>query len=284
MRARPLTGGGARVLAIDVRAAGRVVRLVLKRHVNPVWIAEEPDMAAREARVLEWLEVARVAAPRLVAVDADGHESTTPALLMTRVPGRSRFRALERGSRLERLADVLVEIHALRPPPSAGIGMFARYSPDATPPEWSPHAGAWQAAIDGASLLPAHDATFIHRDYHPENVLWRGESISGVIDWVNGCIGPRAIDIAHFRGNLFRSAGRRTADAWVEACLRAGVVNDYDRTWDLVVAVDFLPAESETDGVRRAIDRFMLAALGSRPGPSDGNAGRGGRARYRPRR
>lgn len=25
------------------------------------------------------------------------------------------------------------------------------------------------------------------RDYHPINVLWLGEEISGIVDWVNAC-------------------------------------------------------------------------------------------------
>jgi DNA-directed RNA polymerase specialized sigma24 family protein len=77
---------------------------------------------------------------------------------------------------------------------------------------------------------------------------------------VEACLGPREIDIAHFRANLFVLADRALADAWVEACLRAGVVADYDPWWDAVVAADFLPDEHARP-VRRALDELVLAAV-----------------------
>lgn len=36
---------------------------------------------------------------------------------------------------------------------------------------------------------------FIHRDYHPTNILWVDDKVSGVVDWVNACRGPAGIDI-----------------------------------------------------------------------------------------
>ena len=259
-----IPGGGARVLALDVGRVDRpVVRLVLKRHVNPVWIAMEPDMAEREARTLGWLDDAGVPAPRLVAVDSRGAACGTPAILMTRIPGRSRFRALERRGRLASLAERLLQIHALRAPAEARVAPYFRYAHASTsPPAWSAHRAEWRRAIAMAATLPPFVPTFIHRDYHPSNVLWRGDDIRGVIDWVNASIGPPQIDVGHFRANLMWLAGRRLADAWVEACVRAGVLGDYNPRWDLVIAVDFLSAEWMSDRDRRALERLMLAGLG----------------------
>ena len=46
--------------------------LVLRIHTNDEWLAREPDLAAREAAVLELLAPTAVPAPELVAVDPDG--------------------------------------------------------------------------------------------------------------------------------------------------------------------------------------------------------------------
>ena len=43
---------------------------------------------------------------------------------------------------------------------------------------------------------------FLHRDFHPGNLLWTDERITGVVDWVSACAGPPEEDIGHCRANL----------------------------------------------------------------------------------
>jgi Ser/Thr protein kinase RdoA (MazF antagonist) len=43
---------------------------------------------------------------------------------------------------------------------------------------------------------------FLHRDYHPGNLLWNDGSLSGIVDWAFSCRGPRGVDVAHTRWNL----------------------------------------------------------------------------------
>ncbi len=62
-------------------------RLVIRRHLLFGWLAEETDLAEKEARNLQLLERKGIAAPRLVAVDVDGSACDVPAVLMTRLPG-----------------------------------------------------------------------------------------------------------------------------------------------------------------------------------------------------
>jgi aminoglycoside/choline kinase family phosphotransferase len=109
--------------------------------------------------------------------------------------------------------------------------------------------------------MPPFAPVFIHRDYHPANLIWHGEQIAGVVDWVSASIGPAEFDVGHCRGNLIREAGMHSADAWVETCIRRGVIRDYAARWDVVVAVDFLPDERMSAREMRALDRLLLAGL-----------------------
>jgi aminoglycoside/choline kinase family phosphotransferase len=72
------------------------------------------------------------------------------------------------------------------------------------------------------STPPANKETFIHRDYHAGNILWNGEGVTGVVDWVTAAIGPPGIDLARMRLNLALHHGRSIADRFVHAYLAAG--------------------------------------------------------------
>jgi aminoglycoside phosphotransferase (APT) family kinase protein len=49
------------------------------------------------------------------------------------------------------------------------------------------------AALDGP--VPSDERVFIHRDFHPGNVLWRDGEVTGVVDWVNASIGSPWADV-----------------------------------------------------------------------------------------
>lgn len=48
---------------------------------------------------------------------------------------------------------------------------------------------------------PAYRGCFLHRDFHPGNVLFTGDGdgtrVSGVVDWVEASWGPADPDVAH---------------------------------------------------------------------------------------
>ena len=80
---------------------------------------------------------------------------------------------------------------------------------------------------------------FIHRDYHPTNVLWHsGGAINGVVDWINVCRGPVGVDVAHCRTNLAQMYGPETADRFLDAYLVAAEGFVYDPYWDIDSLLD----------------------------------------------
>ena len=91
---------------------------------------------------------------------------------------------------------------------------------------------------------PAYRACFLHRDYHPVNLLFQDGRISGVVDWVNACVGPAGVDVAHCRGNLVTMYGVAVADRFLDYYQAlAGDTFRYDPYWDIASLVDGLPDE-----------------------------------------
>jgi aminoglycoside phosphotransferase (APT) family kinase protein len=250
------------VHAVDVLTrSGALMRLVLRRYVDPAVLESEPRAVAREAAVLTAVRNLSAGVPRVVATDPDGAHGEVPALLMTRVPGRPRVRPRADLARfLERLSDPLPELHATPLPAEPSFPRFHPYSGAAMgePPAWSRHPGAWQQALTVHSATwRSDDDVVIHRDYHPLNVLWRGTELSGVVDWAWGCRGPGPVDVAHCRLNLALGVSVDAADAFLRAWQDRAGVADYDPSWDLRDAVDALSGFDDTHAARLRLDELV---------------------------
>jgi aminoglycoside phosphotransferase (APT) family kinase protein len=222
--ARALQGGmSSAVHLLTVQDSGRRRRhAVLRRYVRPELNAEEPDIAAREARALRVAGSARVPTPALLGVDPSGDGAGVPAVLMSRLPGRVDWWPSDTGRRLRRLAGVLPAIHAAPLPPAGPIGPFAA-CPQASyePPAWARYPAVWQRAAEiYHGPAPGLPAVLLHRDFHPGNVLWRWGTVSGVVDWQAACTGPAVADVAHCRVNLLTfgaEAAERFTALWQHA-------------------------------------------------------------------
>jgi aminoglycoside phosphotransferase (APT) family kinase protein len=250
-----LLGGGwhaNHLLELEL-LGGRRLRLVLRCWARPGWDLDDPDMtAAREASILQRLEQAGLSTPRLIAVDATGSEAGVPALLETVVPGTPIRRPRDPIAFARALAEPLIAIHAVPIEPAADAASipYRRYYDPTTlvAPAWAADRRPWERAIEVASK-PLSDtlSTFIHRDYHPGNVLWsraRGPAarrVSGIVDWTSASLGPPAIDVGHMRWNLAAALGRPVADAFLDACRELGIAPGYSPEWDIRTTLDVLP-------------------------------------------
>jgi len=280
--ARPLRGGTASAVHLLTlsRADGAVERVVLRRYVLPELGAEEPGIAAREARALRVVEGLDLPTPRLLAVDATGARAGVPAVLMSRVAGRVDWWPRNLDLWLERLAGLLPPIHAVPLPPPGVIRPFAPYRQDSyQPPGWARRPAVWARAVEWFHRpIPegAGPGVFIHRDFHPGNVLWRRGRVSGVVDWASAGIGPACVDVGHCRGNLFQY-GLEVAERFTASWQRRGGTR-YHPWGDLVTIIGFLdglrdqpPADPERLAVEDALAK-AVAELGCDPRP-DGQPG-----------
>jgi aminoglycoside phosphotransferase (APT) family kinase protein len=259
---RALAGGvsaAMHLLAVR-RFDGRLERYVLRRFVRADWLAAEPDLASGEARVLDLLVSSAVPAPRLVAVDPDGQAAGHPAVLMTALPGRIDWHPADRGSWLAGLVAVLPAIHAVKVPAGAAVPQYRPYDRGVAMavPAWSRHPAAWRRAIEVyQGPLPACDQTFIHRDFHPGNVLWRRGRVSGVVDWVVASIGCPDADAGHCRANLAQYADQATAEDFLRRYQSVTGRRDYHPYWDIAIIDSIGPADEPAP----AIDEFVARAV-----------------------
>src|SRR6185295_9148382 len=140
---------------------------------------------ANEARALRLVAGSAVPAPHLYAADLEGAVGDTPALLESWVPGVPAWRPDPLQVFLDQAATILVQIHAVRVPTDAKLPRYAPYAsrPDPSAP-LAKRSELWERVATALEASPpAQRETFIHRDYHPGNVLWDGGRVSGVVDW-----------------------------------------------------------------------------------------------------
>lgn len=261
---RPLPGGiTGFVTALDMRdAKGRRLRVVLKLYRPD---RSEPDSARREANILHRLAATNLPVPRVVAIDQDGGDAGWPALLMTRMPGRRRMRPRELGPPLHELAELARRIHSLALPHDA----LPRYRPwgldDPLPvPGWWTDPRIWRRAVEiFHGPVPDEQPVFIHRDFHPGNVLWTGAKPSAIVDWLHGCLGPASVDIAHCRINLWLDIGPQAADGVLNAYRAIRVESPpHNPYWDIADAMSWR-IDPVRHGVVRArrYESFVAAAV-----------------------
>ncbi|MGC5035492.1 alpha/beta fold hydrolase [Streptomyces sp. DT190] len=192
-----LTGGWSaqlRRLTLDDGSA-----LALRSFVRPFFRRHAPGLLAREAAVLTLLAGQReVPAPGLLGVDPAAEHCDHPSLLMTVVPGRVGVDEEDLGPRVALLAAQLAAIHRVVP------GQRPRTYQAWTSPERvnAPRGRVWERAVDVIRRAPPpYEGCFLHRDFHPGNVLFTGAGaglrISGVVDWVETSWGPADLDVAH---------------------------------------------------------------------------------------
>jgi len=223
------------VYSVTTRSAtGSTRRLVLRWfRAGPAAIGE-PLAVAREAAALRALAGSDVPAPVLIAT-LDTDPSVAAGVLMSELPGRPRFDLPDPAA----VRDVLAAIHAVDPAPMAAHH-YRGFHEDARldRPIWWQDRPAWERATARTSTArPTAPDRFIHRDFHPGNLLWVDERLTGVVDWVNACVGPAGIDDAHCRLNLALLWGPERADDALPG----------DPAWDIEAAFGILDWEGDAN-------------------------------------
>jgi aminoglycoside phosphotransferase (APT) family kinase protein len=266
LHARPLPGGTSsaiHVVTVDDGRGGRH-RAVLRRYVRPDVMDEASDGVATEAAALRLLAASSVPAPRLLAADPGGQAAGVPAVLMSLLPGRIQWAPAP--SRLDaylrRLAEPLLAIDEVAVPAGTPIPAYRPYELGRPlgPPPWSrlPRR-VWDAAValyEGPPPQP--DRRFIHRDYHPGNVLWRRGAVSGVVDWQHARLGALEADVGHCRANLHRHFSAAVADRFLRVWQAISGRTEYHPYWDVTVVLTVPGSYGPPD---ERLDEFVAAAV-----------------------
>jgi aminoglycoside phosphotransferase (APT) family kinase protein len=243
VHARRLPGAtSAALYRITLLKGVSLTRCVLRLFTNSEWLAVEPDIPEHEAAALQKVYDAGLPVPRLLGCDSRGAACSVPAILMSELPGRVDLLPQNIHGWLRQQAEFLLRLHEVRPD-----GFAWHYRPYYQPaelavPSWTSQPQLWEKAIAVVnSPAPAHPRCFIHRDFHPVNMLWRRGSLSGVVDWVNACAGPAGVDVAWNRHNLAAMFGVPMADKFLEVCQDVmGSTWEYQPYWDVQTLLELL--------------------------------------------
>lgn len=222
-----------------VQADNQPHRFVLRVLDNPEWLAEEPDLIEHEAAALHEAQKTSVNAPSLVAYATEDVGFGAPVVLMTFLAGQINLQPGNFTAWLDDLARELAFIHQHTAPDFPWQFRSWAQKEGLKPPPWTTKPASWQQAI-GRFHGPEPDSpvVFIHRDYHPTNVLWQDGTISGVVDWINACRGPAGVDVAHCRTNLVMMYGVAAADQFLTFYQQANPTFTYDPYWDIDGIID----------------------------------------------
>ncbi|WP_238933386.1 phosphotransferase family protein [Brevibacillus choshinensis] len=243
-----LYGGVSSIIhTVSLRVDGVVKDYVLRQFDNQEWLRAEPDLAVHEAESLRLADGTGLPVPQYFASDPHGEKCGVPTVLMSKLEGAVVLQPQDEAGWLNGLAKALVQIHAT---PAADFP-WAYYSYNdvqkLATPDWTRNPKVWKDVIEYVRRpFPEFEPCFIHRDYHPNNVLWDCHAVSGVVDWVNACRGPAGIDIGHCRVNLAQLFDVATADSFLAAYQSyAGPSFHYDPYWDLLSLTDILFGEPQ---------------------------------------
>ena len=221
---------------LAIRADGSVDPVIVKIYDLGIDGVGANDVRRDAAAMLAAAEVG-VRAPVLIDADAAGDRVGSPAIVMTRLHGEPRGAGgADPSAWVEGLADELARISAAPMPQQPLPSWVPWFSLPLAAPDWATDPGLWRQMEEVLSQPLPHDPPrFIHRDYHPLNVLWDGDVVGGTVDWVNGCIGPIESDVASCRINI--AVSDRSLDGWALAdeflarCVDQGV--PWHPSWDL---------------------------------------------------
>ncbi|WP_406469802.1 phosphotransferase [Streptomyces hirsutus] len=254
---------------LDLCGPGGRRSLVLRSFVKPFFVRHAEGLLTREATVLRLLGDTDVPAATLAAVDATAQYCDHPSLLMSLLPGTVRLGDQGADDRAELLARQLVRIHRLPVTVRQRPRTYQAWaSPErVTLPAATERPELWQRAFDVIRREPpVYRGCFLHRDFHPGNVLFTGTGgdlrISGVVDWVETSWGPADLDVAHCSTALALlhgiPAGMRFADRYVAAggtLAEEGTAHLY---WRLLDALGFAPDPEKVAVPWRELGRVDL--------------------------
>src|SRR5699024_10262619 len=218
--------------------------IVIRQIRNASWLEEEKDILLQEKHQLKQVADSQIPAPRFIAVDPYGENCGIPTLMMTKLPGHIQA-TIPINQMLEHLANCANMNHQTKINNQQYFYEAYMQIETLEIPQWTRYPAVWKALYDYIQQtdMPAYEVRFIHRDFHLNNMLWDKGTISGVVDWINSCMGPKYIDIAHCRWNLAMTHSVQEADIFLQKYeeLQSGG-DSYQIYWDIRALFDIDPA------------------------------------------
>ncbi len=243
-----LSGGeAAHVALLDIaKSDGARERLVVRRH-RPRDLANNPDIAHDEFRLLALLAAEGVAAPRPIHHEPAGLFET-PCLVVSHIDGTPADDNVDPDALVIEMAHYLARLHrvdgsrrelAFLPRLEQGLETMVADSP-VVPDETLSESSIRCALGNLPPPVSGHPPALLHGDFWPGNIVWQDRTIAGVIDWEDAAIGDPVADLANARLELAWLMGAQYADQLAQRYVAAthGAVDLADLPrWDLAAAL-----------------------------------------------
>jgi aminoglycoside phosphotransferase (APT) family kinase protein len=234
-----------------------------------------------EAAALALTERTDVPAPRLVAADLTGAAFGRLALLRTVLPGISRFPREPSRGRLRALGAAAAALASVTVPADADLPARTGPIADAEFAPASVRGGPASRLREAAHRVAgwqdrSGERVLVHGDLWQGNTLWRGDCLSGIVDWDYAGAGPAGIDLGYLRLDAAFGYGLAAVEAVLDGWERArGRPAREVSVWDVVAAVATPPdlgewvaawhdqgrTDLDVPILTRRRDEFLRAAL-----------------------
>jgi aminoglycoside phosphotransferase (APT) family kinase protein len=214
-------------------------KYVLRVLDNKTWLKEEPDAPIHEAEVLKEVENLDVHSPICVSYSMEEVGFGAPVVLMSFLQGKINLHPVDFDDWLKEIAEVLAKIHHHKPTQFSWTYKSWVDFENLAVPAWTKKPAIWEKAINIIRKGPPSTPTvFIHRDFHPTNVLWAKEKLTGIVDWINACLGPAGEDVGHCKTNLVQMFGLEAAQKFFKYYQKANPEFKYEPYWDIETVLD----------------------------------------------
>lgn len=194
---RPIDGGlAAATYAVDTTAGRFVVKLYRPRE----------DTVSLEWERLTFAQRTTVPVPEPVALDVDGRWFGAPALVMSRLPGRADVKPTDPDGWLRQIAYALAAIHETDTTGARGPLLrpwLGNRDPGST--EFGTRSALIDRCVEAIRRhppSPERAPILMHGDFHPGNIVWENDRLSGVVDWSGARLGSRWFELAYCRADI----------------------------------------------------------------------------------
>lgn len=193
---RPLKGGvSADVTLFDVKMPDGSVRQCVAREQGASHCGHPPQL---EFQLLSALHEFGLPVARPLAYSAGDEDGKRPGVLSEYAAGSTAISAPDAEVRIDAMAWQLAAIHAA--PTHILPALPERLDPQGELLSFLPNTTEWSALRLRLKQLGPQpftgEASLLHGDYWPANIVWRDDRIAAVIDWEDAAIGDPLCDVA----------------------------------------------------------------------------------------
>lgn len=216
LRVWELEGGvSAQVTALEiVRADGRTQKMIVRQH-GDADLKRNPQVAAGEFKLLQFLQTAGLAAPAPYYLDQSGEIFSRSYIVIEYVEGKTEFAPSDLADFNFQLTTYLSCLHRvdcskldLSFLPEQERKYTKLLSKRPVKMDESLDEGHMRDVLETVWPLPQHNVpVLLHGDFWPGNVLWRDGQLVAVIDWEDAAIGDPLADLAIARLEILWAFG-----------------------------------------------------------------------------